>query len=64
MIVAGTGEGTGDTSGQPFLRYQEANMDIHRELDRIIIAIESGEHGPYVMRLLHWWKAILEELVP
>ena len=35
-------------------------MDIHRELDGIIQAIESGEHGEFVLRLLRRWKAWLE----
>jgi len=39
-------------------------MDIHRELDRIIIAIESGRHGPFVVRLLRRWKGLLERLIP
>jgi len=39
-------------------------MDISRELDRIITAIESGKHGPFMMRLLRWRKALLEGQMP
>jgi len=39
-------------------------MDISRELDRVILAIESGEHGTFVVRLLRWWKAWLERYMP
>jgi len=39
-------------------------MDISRELDRIIVAIESGKHGAFVVRLLHWRKAWLERNIP
>jgi len=39
-------------------------MDVHRELDRIIAAIESGEHGAFVLHLLRWRVAWLERRIP
>jgi len=39
-------------------------MDINRELDRIIVAIESRRHGALVTRLLRWRKAWLEKSIP
>jgi len=35
-------------------------MNINRELDKIITAIETGRHGAFVVHLLRWRKAWLE----
>jgi len=39
-------------------------MDISRELDRIIVAIELDHHGAFVVCLLRRWKAYLERRIP
>ena len=38
-------------------------MDLHREIDRLIEAIESGRYHGYALRLLRWRKEQLERLV-
>lgn len=40
------------------------DVNVSRELDAIIAAIESGIHGRFVLRLLRWRKAWLERLIP
>lgn len=38
-------------------------MNLHRELDRIVHALETGQHNWFVRFLLHRWKSLLEELI-
>ena len=38
-------------------------MDLHREIDRLIEAIESGRYHGYTLRLLRWRKSELEKMI-
>lgn len=38
-------------------------MDVNRELDRIIAALDTGRYNRFIRCLLRRWKSLLEEFI-